>query len=216
MKNLVIIISFLLSVVTSFAQDPLLISGPMIGNVEHRSAIIWYEVNQDVKQATIRYWQENNTEYFFEIDYIGELGKPYNPIHFELGKLLMATKYQYELRLNGKIMTTPTPTFFRTKDLWEWRRPAPDVSFLMGSCNYINDKPYDRPEKAYGQDPIIFRTMADTPSDFMLWLGDNTYFRESDYSSTPGMSYRYSYQRRQPDLQLLLKSSVSFIDWLKS
>jgi alkaline phosphatase D len=213
MKNVVIIISFLLAVVTSFAQDPLLISGPMIGNVEHRSAIIWYEVNQDVKQATIRYWQENNTDYFFEVDYVGELGKTYNPIHFELGKLMMATKYQYELRLNGKILTTPTPTFFTTKDLWEWRRPAPDFSFLMGSCTYINDKPYDRPEKAYGQDPVIFRTMADMPSDFMLWLGDNVYFRESDYSSVAGMSYRYSYQRRHPDIQLLLKSRPNFAIW---
>ena len=72
----------------------------MLGWVEHRSALIWCEVSPEVRTASVRYWENNNADYFYELDYSGELGKPYNPIKFELPKLKMDVLYNYEIFLD--------------------------------------------------------------------------------------------------------------------
>lgn len=186
----------------------------MLGWVEHRSALIWCEVSPEVRTASVRYWENNNADYFYELDYTGELGKPYNPIKFEIPKLKMDVLYNYEIFLNNKPVEFPYPLTFRTKKIWEYRTAAPDFSFIMGSCNYLNDTPYDRPQQPpYGQDPVILKTMANIPADFTLWLGDNLYFREADYSSPSGMNYRYSYQRAVPEMQPLLVTRPNFAIW---
>ena len=196
-------------------QDKLLITGgPMLGFVEHRSALIWLEVSPEVKHVTIRYWEYNNADYFYELDYKGPLGNPYNPVKIELPKLKMDMQYFYEIILNNRSMEFPFPLLFHTKKLWEHRTDPPDFSFLTGSCVYLNDAPYDRPtQPPYGQDPIILKTMASTPSDFMLWLGDNLYYREADYSSVAGMNYRHSYNRSYPEMQPLLSSRPNYAIW---
>lgn len=194
-------------------NDALLISGPMLGFVEHRSAYIWFEVSQEVKNASIRYWEHNNIDFYYEADYKGPLGNPYNPVHFELFNLKMNTPYQYSIVLNNKEVEKQKPYQFRTRDLWQYRKDPPDFSFMMGSCAYINDEQYDRPGPAYGQDPAILTTMGNYSTDFMLWMGDNLYFREADYSSRAGMQYRYSYNRRIPQMRNLLSSRSNFAIW---
>ncbi len=211
--RLLFLFLFLATTPQLFAEEPLLVSGPMLGYAEHRSVLIWCEVSQDVRTATIRYWEKDNTDFYYEMDYQGTLGKPYNPIRFELVKLKMNTQYQYEIVLNGKSALGKSPLFFNTKDLWEWRKPAPDFSFVTGSCAYINDLTYDRPGEPYGQDPAIFKAMTFTKADFNLWLGDNLYFREADYSSVAGMQYRYSYQRRVPEMAELLAKRPNYAIW---
>jgi alkaline phosphatase D len=107
----------------------------------------------------------------------------------------------------------PFATSFKTKDLWEWRKPAPDFSFLIGSCLYINDSLYDRPGKPYGASPQILEKMANTPSDFMIWGGDNFYYREADYSSEWGMRYRCSHDCRTPEIQKLRGTRANYAIW---
>ena len=218
MKKVFVLLSILLLTSVKFTdaqeQQQLLTSGPMLGFVEHRSALIWCEVSQEVRHATIRYWEFNNADYFYELDFNGPLGNPYNPIKFELPKLKMDMKYFYEILLNNKSVAFPYPLSFQTKKLWEYRTEAPDFSFLTGSCAYLNDALYDRPtQPPYGQDPIILKTMGSTPSDFMLWLGDNLYYREADYSSVAGMYYRNSFNRAVPEMQPLLTSRPQYAIW---
>ncbi|MEP7264909.1 MAG: alkaline phosphatase D family protein [Bacteroidota bacterium] len=214
MKKNHLLFSFFLFLITTAQSQSLLTSGPMLGWVEHRSALIWCEVSPEVRTASIRYWESNNSDYFYELDYKGELGNPYNPIKFELPKLKMDVLYNYEIFLNNKPLEFPYPLTFRTKKIWEYRTEAPDFSFIMGSCVYLNDAPYDRPQQPpYGQDPVILKTMANIPADFNLWLGDNLYYREADYSSPSGMNYRYSFQRAAPEMQPLLITRPNFAIW---
>ncbi len=216
MKQLITIL-FLIVNLNGFSKDtqnfPLLISGPMLGYVEHRSAYIWCEVSQEVKHASIRYWEYSNIDFFYEVDFTGPLGNPYNPIHFELPNLKMNMHYEYSIVLNYKEVEKQKPFEFRTKDLWEYRKDAPDFSFMIGSCAYINDEKYDRPGNPYGQDPEILNTMGNYLTDFMLWLGDDLYYREADYSSPAGMQYRYSYNRKTTQMKTLLSSRPNFAIW---
>jgi alkaline phosphatase D len=213
MKKIITITTFLLSFLSIFAQNPKILSGPMLGYVEHREATIWIEPSPEVASITIKYYQHGKPETSkTEIGY-SPMGA-YNPMTFRLVNLEMNTQYDYEILIDEEIIPTFSyPLQFKTKEVWEWRKPAPDFSFLLGSCFYINDAPYDRPGKPYGNSPKILETMGNMPSDFMLWLGDNLYYREADYSSQSGMAYRYSYNFRIPEMQRLRATRSNYAIW---
>ena len=125
----------------------------------------------------------------------------------------MGTTYHYRIVLDGKPVSFPYALTFKTKPLWEWRTNAPDFNFLVGSCLYVNDTAYDRPGAAYGQGTEILNSMNSKPSDFMLWLGDNTYTREADYGSISGLNYRYQHTRADKNLQPFLASRNHYAIW---
>ncbi len=190
-----------------------LISGPMLGNVELRNAKVWLEVAPSVKKVEIRYYAEGGMTAVQTQVYKGELGKTFNPIRFELNGLDMNTTYTYGLLIDGKPVTLPYKTQFTTKDLWQFRKPAPDFSFLAGSCAYFNEPVFDRPGVPYGKDSSIFETMANTPAAFHVWLGDNWYTREADYFTTWGLNYRASRDRSMPILQRFLSAMPQYAIW---
>ncbi|MBX7107045.1 MAG: alkaline phosphatase family protein [Chitinophagales bacterium] len=215
MSRLLLLLTLLqlnMKVVTG--QDTtLLVAGPMLGYVEHREALVWIEVSQAVRSIDLKYYPADNASIAKTIHYTGALGEAYNPEKVVLENLDMNTEYVYEIYLNNKKQAFSYPLHFKTKDIWEYRRPAPDFSFLFGSCAYINDPPSDRPGEVYGLSPRIFDTMAKVPADFMLWLGDNTYTREADYTSRSGFYYRYTHTRKCSNMQHLLASRPNFAIW---
>lgn len=221
MKKLLIFTLLLGLSFTGIAQPTAaLIAGPMLGYVEHREVLIWMEVAPEVKRVQLLYREKSTspegnkeTTAFMRENYSGPLGKKFNPIKIELSGLKMNTVYEYEVYLDDKKIVLPFACSFKTKDLWEWRKPAPDFSFLFGSCTYINDSLYDRPGKPYGASPKILETMGNTPSDFMIWDGDNLYYREADFSSEWGMKYRYSHDFRIPEMQKLKATRANFAIW---
>lgn len=192
------------------AQQKALVAGPMTGSVELRDAIVWLEASSAVKQAAIRYHEKGKPAMVKTERYTGALGKRYNPVKIQLVNLEPGTQYEYEVLLDGKPVKRSA---FTTKPFWQYRRPAPDFSFLTGSCAYFNEPAYDRPGKPYGNDSSIFETMAGVPADFMMWLGDNWYTREADYWSVPGLEYRAHRDRSLPVLQRFLQAMPHYAIW---
>jgi alkaline phosphatase D len=47
----------------------------------------------------------------------------------------------------------------------------------------------------------------------MVWLGDNTYLREADYSSESGISYRYAHTRKEKNLQRFFATQPNYAMW---
>jgi len=209
MKKILLAATSLFIAFAVFAQ-PRIISGPMLGPVELRDAKVWVEVSPEVKTASLQYNKkgENKSK---TVVYKGVLGNEFNPITFTLGGLDFNTTYQYKLILNGK--PTANGGEFTTKDLWQWRKPAPDFSFLTGSCSYFNEPVFDRPGTPYGKDSSIFDAMAKEKAAFMLWLGDAWYTRDVDYYSEWGLWYRASHDRSIPVLQPFLKAMPQFGIW---
>jgi alkaline phosphatase D len=195
-----------------------IVSGPWAGNVELRNATIWVEVTPEVKSVAVKFMAVNADKKSTGIEtgivkYKGELGKDFNPVKIELNGLKMNTTYSYSVLLNDKAINVVFATKFTTKDLWQWRKPAPDFSFLTGSCAYFNEPEFDRPGKPYGGDSSIFETMAKTPAAFHVWLGDNWYTREVDYNTTWGLNYRASHDRATPVLQKFMASMPQYAIW---
>ena len=209
MKKMFYLLFIFLSTLIVAAQ-PRIISGPMLGPVELRDARIWIEVSPEVKTVSLQYKKKDNVT-IKTIKYKGELGNDFNPIQFTVGGLDFNSTYLYSIWINGKPTTANGE--FTTKDLWQWRKPVPDFSFLAGGCSYFNEPVYDRPGKPYGGDSSIFETMAKEKAAFMLWTGDAWYTREVDYYSNWGLWYRASRDRSIPVLQKFLKAMPQFAIW---
>ncbi len=192
--------------------EPPLHAGPMLGYVSLREAAIWVQTS---REATV------------QLRIVPEA----QPSHARLTPPLLTreaddfaatvvvaplepgTGYRYELYLDGELVERPYPLRFTTLPLWQWRADPPDITVLFGSCAYINEAPYDRPGAPYGGDFHIFETMAATPADLMLWLGDNVYTREVDFDTPRGIAARYRHDRALPQLQRLLAAMPHLAIW---
>jgi alkaline phosphatase D len=130
MKKLVVtVFTFIFFVALSYGQqNNKLISGPWAGNVELRTATIWMEVSPSVKKINIKYHPISNEAAVKNVQYKGELGKEFNPIKIDLNDLEFGTAYSYEIFLDNKKIPLSFQTNFTTKDLWQYRKPAPDFS----------------------------------------------------------------------------------------
>ncbi len=211
-----IIIATLLSITMAAQDKGLVIAGPMLGQVELRTASIWIESPVSVTPA-LRYWKKGattNVSYARASSSPAALSQGYNPVLFNIGGLEPQTTYEYQLVAQGDRKTGTKPHGqFTTKELWQWRKPAPDFSFITGSCSYVNQPPYDRPGRPYGGDSSIFIAMGNENSAFMLWLGDNWYTREVDYLSAWGLWERAHHDRSTPIFQPLLNKMSQYAIW---
>lgn len=210
MKKYLFLFLFTGSLSLALAQNSGVVSGPMLGPVELRDAVIWLEVSSSISSVSLQYRKAGTTTYKSK-SYKGSLGNEFNPLQIQVGALDFNTAYEYRFVLNGKV--SPAQGKFKTKDLWQYRKPAPDFSFLAGSCAYFNEPAYDRPGKPYGGDSSIFETMAKENASFMIWTGDIWYTREVDYFSKWGLWYRAHHDRAIPVLQPFLKSMPQWAMW---
>ncbi|MBI2516650.1 MAG: alkaline phosphatase family protein [Opitutae bacterium] len=191
-----------------------LVSGPMLGYSAHREAVIWVET-KDAKKVTLDYWLAGKPGTKQTLEKTGLRKTPAGGqiSHFRPGLLELGATYEYTLSIDGRAQPFPYPLTFKTKPLWEWRTPPPDFKFIYGSCAYLNEPQYDRPGEPYGKGTEIFRHMAESGADFMLWGGDNWYYREPDFDSLSGLWYRAQHDRATPDLQKLLAVMPNYATW---
>jgi alkaline phosphatase D len=204
--------SWLLATVLHAAGS--LVSGPMLGYSAHREAVIWVET-RDAKKVVLDYWLAGKPETKQTLEKTGLRRTPVGGqiSQFRPGLLEMGATYEYTLGIDGEKQAFPYPLTFKTKPLWEWRAPPPDFKFLYGSCAYFNESPFDRPGEPYGKGTGIFQHMAESGADFMLWGGDNWYYREPDFDSISGLWYRVQRDRATPDLQKLLAAMPNYATW---
>ncbi len=215
MRKLHFYFSLLLIVCFATSSRAQLISGPMLGPVEYRTAKIWVEVKPG-SSATIAYWKKGDMLHARMVSKTSSANDWFSPMIFDLVDLEVNTVYEYQVLVNNKVIAInkfKADGTFTTKDLWQWRKPAPDFSFLTGSCAYINEPAVDRPGKLYGGDSSIFESMAKEKAAFMVWLGDEWYTREVDYFDEWGLWNRAHHDRKIPVIQNFLKAMSHYAIW---
>ena len=214
MKNLLRIGYFIFFLFFNIHLSAQLVSGPMLGPVELRTAKLWIEVKPG-SRVTLQYWKQGEMKFFKTMQKQTNIDDWFSPLVFYVVGLDVNTTYEYRFAINQKAVMPPTKAdgSFTTKELWQWRKSAPNFSFLTGSCSYMNETAIDRPGKPYGGDSSIFETMAKEKTAFMLWLGDSWYTREVDYFDEWGLWNRASHERASPVLQNFLKSTSHFAIW---
>ena len=189
------------------AQAAELVAGPMAGPAAMREAVVWLQADAAADAS---------------IEFRGADGKRRETASLRLDAaeayaaalhlqdLQPGQRYTYQVRLDGR--PAGKPAQLATQALWQWRGDAPDFTVLAGSCAYLNDPIYDRPGLTYGGSTAIFAAMAALQPELTLWLGDNLYLREADFSPW-GMAERYRLTRALPELQPLLATGQHAAIW---
>ena len=203
----------LLSLISFFthAQD-LIKSGPMVGYSTMREVLLWVQTSQEA-EVYFEYYEKNSPQIRFKTKKLYTIKKNGFVAKLIADQVEPGTEYKYDVFIDGDKIERDYTMAFQTQELWKWRTDPPNINFAIGSCNYVNEKEYDKPGKPYGSNFEIFNTIHAQNPDFMLWLGDNTYLRESDWNSRTGILHRYSHTRSLPELQPLLASTHHYAIW---
>jgi alkaline phosphatase D len=131
-------------------------------------------------------------------------------VALRLAGLDPGTRYRYTVAIDGKPVAEPGR--FATQPLWQFRADPPAFAVAFGSCFYLNDR-FDRPGPPWGGDYPILDAIAAQSPDLMLWLGDNVYFREPEWTSIEGMSARYRAVRAAPEMRRLARATSHVAIW---
>jgi alkaline phosphatase D len=195
-----------------YSQTSLLRSGPMVGYGQMTEVMLWV---QTTKEATVqfRYWDNAEPASKRMSPAVGTRLSNQNIAHVLISGLLPGKRFTYELVINGKTVPRPFALHFQTQSLWQWRTDPPNFTAAFGSCLYVNETEWDRPGTPYGSDYEILTVLASKQPDLMLWLGDNTYYREIDWSTVAGLRHRWNHTRSLPELQPILGSAHNYAVW---
>ena len=213
MKNLILLSAvWLLCSFSSFAQHSLLQSGPMVGHVDFREAILWVQTKSRAK-VQFAYWEErkesekDSTKVYVTKKESGFTAK------LIANKVQPGKQYFYQVIINDQAVKLPYPAKFKTPVLWHDSGTPPNFTIAFGSCAFINDSIYDDKPKGYGGDYQVFTSISKVEPDIMFWMGDNMYLREADWNTETGIYYRYTHTRSLPEMQPLLAATQNYAVW---
>lgn len=181
----------------------------MLGHVGTQDAKIWVQSDEEV-DAHVVYWsadqpsvkRQTAAAHLSEANYL---------IHtFELKDLKPTQQYQYAVYFDDQ-RQTPEPLSFQTiSPIHEALSP---LSFLVGSCYYLDDPLMQLFKFSYGGGMEIFESMAQEQAKAMIWTGDNIYFAPFDLSNRYNMNQRYKKQRQHPALKNFLTRMPHYAIW---
>jgi len=198
----------------AFAKEAAVSSGPLVGYSTHFEVGIWIQTTKPT-QIRIKYWLESDPG---KLQWSSTHETGQNDIaKIRLADLNPGQTYRFSVHLGeaGEDgLKSKWPLRFQTQALWRRfkDRVPPDFVVALGSCAHTTDIEYD-PKPYYSGGYEIYEAIRKQSPDMMLWLGDNVYFRASDWSSAGGMARRYRRSRKLPQLQALLGSSHHYAIW---
>lgn len=209
----------LLSVVTkAYTQVPkiapqdLIQSGPMLGYSEMREVMLWVQTTESAL-VQIKYWVKDSNNPILETEvYQTQKSEGYTA-HLIADEVRPGQQYEYVVYVNNEAAELEYETTFKSAADWSYKTDPPNFTVAIGSCTYINDEPFDRKGKPYGRDQSIFTSIHEKNPDLMIWLGDNTYYREADWGTKTGMIYRNTHTRSIRELQPLLANTHHYATW---
>jgi len=194
------------------AQSSLLQSGPMVGYGQMTEVMLWVQTTKPA-DVQFRYWNTAAPDKKLLSKKVPASADRAHVAHVLIDGLTPGNKYAYELLINGKVVPRPYALRFQTQPLWQWRTDPPEFTVAFGSCLYINETEWDRPGKPYGSDYEVLTVLASKQPDLMLWLGDNTYYREVDWHTVAGLRHRWTHTRSTPELQPILGAAHNYATW---
>lgn len=212
MRYIFIIALLVLGNKSIFSQNNKLLSGPVQGHITSTTAKICLIV-KETKMVALLLSNKGNTSLNKTIsintDTVNVIEKAF-PIVVEFNNLLPDTDYELSVQLDNK----NTERVFHLKTLKQ--APVADFSFITGSCALQISKAFNL-ITYFGSDRI-FKPMSVMPADFMLWLGDYTYylkrkFRHSEYGSIEGMWKRQLKTRKTKQFNLFMTSCPQYAIW---
>ncbi|MES2591785.1 MAG: alkaline phosphatase D family protein [Bacteroidota bacterium] len=211
MKFFHIVFLFSVSCTSSYSQQNKLVAGPMQGHITATTAKVWLftkKVNVVNVILTDKISKTSKTV-IVHTDTIKPVNKQY-PMTVEFKDLQPDTDYELSLQFDN----IPIEKKSNLKTLKQ--AAVADFSFLTGSCAMQLSwvlKPFTR----MGSDNI-FEYMLKVPADFMIWLGDNSYyikrtFAEDDFASAKGMWKKQIKTRKMKRMNNFMVAYPQYAIW---
>lgn len=202
-------------------------SGPMIGYASMAEVLIWVQTDGPAEVRVV-YWPLEEPDRIHTTDPVTTEKRTGYVAKCLADAVTAGTAYGYAVEIDG-VRVHPSfreayragriPLTFSTPANWRFRENghAPfDFTIGFGSCAYINEPEggYDRMgSRPYGADYQIFESIYETDPDLFIWLGDNVYYREPDWTSRTGMIHRWTHDRSIPHLRPMLATIPQYATW---
>ncbi len=202
-------------------------SGPMIGYATMAEVLVWVQTDSPA-EVRVAYWPVEDPERIDWTDTVRTEKRTGHVAKCIADSVRAGTTYGYAVYIDN---TEVVPAFrngyregripltFTTPPNWRFRETGHEpVDFTVGfgSCAYINEPEggYDRMNsKPYGADYQIFESIYGVDPDVFVWLGDNVYYREPDWTSRTGKIHRWTHDRSIPHLQPMLATIPQYATW---
>lgn len=204
----------LLALHATAASAASLAGGPMAGPATAEGVGVWLMTDAPA-QVQLEYWpqaQPGAAQRSAPVPARPERG---HTARIDLDGLQPATRYAYRVLLDGAAVELDEAPAFTTAPA---DPTAPrELLIATASCNYIPDRPFEATRDAFGAGFEIFDTVAARSPDVMLWLGDNIYYRDSDFEpadeAAARMHQRWAATRSFAPLQRLLRTGQHVAIW---
>lgn len=187
LKCILSLLVWICSINFLFAQQFKVLAGPIFGHTEDSLQHFWILLKPKEKQKRLDITEFNRAVYrFFEKKYAAEL--------------VDVTESQFidkrSVLLKGQVKKAP--------------EVLPDTTrFLFGSCNFPYPFLWLKGKKRWP----IFDTMRTQKADFMLWLGDNTYYLLGDWKSRRRMQRKQLKVRTKEPILKFLEHMPQYAIW---
>lgn len=189
-----------------------LVSGPMVGYVDHREAVVWVQTERPAL-VELAYWPEDDPSQRRLAPVVGSSYASSLTAQLSLGPLDAGVAYRYEVRVDGSENLAPEAAAFTTPPDFREKFPPPDVSLAFVGGHYVNDRLYDPLNRIPGAGYEIFEAIDDLDPFSVIWLGNTVHLREVDWGSPAGVAERYRRGRAVPELAGLLASTAHYATW---
>jgi len=183
----------------------------MLGYSEMTEVAVWVQTNEPA-HVQLQYSEIGSGQSLYSQTVKTRLSDA-NTAILKAVDLSPGRRYNYSILVDGVKQEAVNNQQFQSQKLWQWREDPPEFRFVAGSCSYINEEAVDRPGNPYGGGYEIFSSIADEEADLMVWLGDNTYLRETDWNSMSGILHRNTHTRSLPEMQELLADTHQYAIW---
>lgn len=180
----------------------------MLGYQTMREVGVWIQTKAP-SSVEFKYHPANSSENY-QIKHYTTSEEDGNCKVLVASNLTPGEKYNYEVLIDGQSISKGT---FNAQAFWQNDESLPEFKFATGSCAYLNDSKYDRQGTPFGAAFDIFEKIEAQKPEFMLWLGDNLYLRNSDFGSQSGIYKRYTVFKSHPKLQSLWKNAHHYAIW---
>lgn len=225
MTRIFALITLLLLIPLS-ASAALIQSGPMLGYASMAEAMILVQTDAPAT-VHIEYWPADDVSSVRKTDPVRTEKHSAFIAKCIADQVVAGTSYGYAVYVDGEKQAVefrpayregPIPMVFHTPPNWRFRESGHepfDFTVGFGSCAYINEEGgYDRLNgRPYGAGYEIFESIYEVDPDVFIWLGDNIYYREPDWSSRTGMIHRWTHDRSIPELRGMLANIPNYGIW---
>lgn len=204
----------LLALHAAGASAATLAGGPMAGPATAERVGVWLMTDAPA-QVRLEYWPHGQPDAVQRSTPVAASPERGLTARVELDGLQAATRYAYRVLLDGTPVELGEAPAFTTAPA----DPAAPRELLIAtaSCTYVPDPPYEVTKDSFGAGFEIFDTVAARRPDVMLWLGDNIYYRDSDFEpadeAAARMHRRWAATRSFAPLQRLLRTGQHVAIW---